>query len=58
MEKKTAQLDAKTDKCLFTSFLVGGDGSSQTHSGGAPASGGDGPGRRVQDVAQQLGLGH
>lgn len=48
----------QTDKCLFTSFLVGGDSSSQTHSGGAPASGGDGPGRRVQDVAQQLGLGH
>lgn len=41
-----------------TSFLVSGDGSSQTHSGGASASGRNGSGRRVQDVAQQLGLGH
>lgn len=40
-----------------TSFLVGGDGSSQANAGGAPAGGGNGAGRGAQHVAQQLGLG-
>lgn len=41
-----------------TGLLIGGDGSGQTHAGGASAGGGDGSGRRVEDVAQQLGFGH
>lgn len=39
-----------------TGLLVGGDGSSQTHSRRASPGGGDRPGRRVEDVTQQLGL--
>lgn len=45
------------DPSTLTCFLVCGDSGCETHTGGAPAGGGDGPRSRAQYIPQQLGLG-